>query len=140
MGKTFIYSLSCPYTKKVKYIGKTTGSLESRLSGHNVTTDSRVSKWARKLFMRGRKPIIEIIDIVSWSESNYWERYWIHQFIAWGFDLLNHIHTDFSSSTEGHLIPELRIKNPSLEEYMYVVNLAENNKRSIPKQFELIIE
>ena len=37
-------------------------------------------------------------------------------------------------------IPELRAKTPSLENYIYVATLAQQGKRSIPKQIELIIE
>lgn len=39
-----------------------------------------------------------------------------------------------------HNVPELRIKNPSLENYIYVATLAKEGRRSIPKQLELIIE
>lgn len=147
MAKAFIYSLSCPYTKKIKYVGKTVKSLDQRLGGHNTNTNARVSRWAKKLFIRGRKPIIEIIDVVNRSEVSYWERYWIHQFIAWGFKLLNHTHTKISSKekmkfrkTRKDIIPSLRIKNPTLQEYVYVDNLARKNKRTIPEQLQVMIK
>lgn len=37
-------------------------------------------------------------------------------------------------------VPELRIKNPTLEEYIYVATLAKDAKRSIPKQISFILE
>lgn len=36
-------------------------------------------------------------------------------------------------------VPELRIKNPTLEEYIYVATLAKEEKRSIPKQLSFIL-
>jgi hypothetical protein len=146
MAKAFIYSLACPYTKKIKYIGKTTHSLSQRLNNHNTNANARVSRWAKKLFTRKKKPIIEIIDVVNRSEVNYWERYWIHQFMAWGFNLLNFTHANVSSKVrmkfkviKNSIVRDLRIKNPTLEEYMYVANLAEENKRSIPNQLQVMI-
>ena len=37
-------------------------------------------------------------------------------------------------------VPELRIKNPTLEEYIYVATLAQEDKRSIPKQLSFILK
>ena len=147
MAKAFIYSLACPYTKKIKYVGKTIKPLHQRLNSHNTDANARVSRWAKKLFNRKKKPIIEIIDSVNRSEVNYWERYWIHQFMAWGFNLLNFTHTNVSSRVKmkfkivkNSIVRDLRIKNPTLEEYEYVANLARENKRSIPNQLQFIIE
>lgn len=41
--------------------------------------------------------------------------------------------------SEGN-VPELRVKNPSLENYIYVATLAQQGRRSIPQQIEMIIE
>jgi len=37
-------------------------------------------------------------------------------------------------------VPELRVKNPSLENYIHVATLAKEGRRSIPTQIEIIIE
>jgi len=41
--------------------------------------------------------------------------------------------------TEGS-IPELRIKNPTLDEYIFIATLAQQGMRSIPDQMRLIIK
>jgi hypothetical protein len=35
-------------------------------------------------------PIMDVIDIIPREEEDFWEIYWIAQFKAWGFSLLNH--------------------------------------------------
>jgi len=90
---TYIYSLSDPFTGEIRYIGKA-NRLGSRLSTHITEAKKnrnsrKKGKWTRSLLEKGVKPLIEIIDKVSVSEWQYWEVYWISQFKAWGFDLLN---------------------------------------------------
>lgn len=37
-------------------------------------------------------------------------------------------------------VPELRVKTPTLENYIYVAALAQQGRRSLPQQIELIFE
>lgn len=94
--KTFIYTLSDPYTKEVRYIGKTVKSLKSRLNNH-LYTSKKVNNyrcnWIKSILNKGNVPIIEILDECQWKDSQHLECYWISQFKSWGFDLVN--------STEG---------------------------------------
>lgn len=90
---TFIYTLSDPDTLEVRYVGKA-NNIKYRLWAHltEAKKDSRNLRkcnWIKKLLAQGKKPIIEIVEEVSiefWKES---EMYWISQFKAWGFNLIN---------------------------------------------------
>lgn len=87
---TKIYSLDCPITGEIKYIGKTIKSLNNRLSGHIV--DSRrdrrkVSNWIKSLMGKGLKPNICLIE-----ETENWEfeeQFYISYFRFLGFNLKN---------------------------------------------------
>jgi len=92
---TIIYTLSDPITKEVKYIGKTKSSLKYRLSQHihdslNNGTGTHKKAWIKGLLLKGLLPSIEILDVVKinmcWKNL---EQYWIAQFKAWGYDLVN---------------------------------------------------
>jgi hypothetical protein len=86
----YIYTLSCPETKEIRYVGKTC-NLKSRYSNHiNKFYNNHKSNWIKSLLSKGLKPIMEVIEEVE-DELN-WEMleiYWIAQFKAWGFDLTN---------------------------------------------------
>jgi hypothetical protein len=91
MQTTFIYSLTCPISGEVKYIGKA-DDVKRRLRQHvyqSKKSDGRKSVWIRELLSEGLKPIIGVLDEVSYDDWGYWEDYWINQSKIWGFDLLN---------------------------------------------------
>jgi len=94
MKKIFIYSLSCPFTNEIKYIGKT-NSLKRRLNSHidyARKKDSKkrpVSDWILTILEKGKKPIINLleeVDEINWSEK---EQYWIAYFKSKKNPLLN---------------------------------------------------
>jgi len=92
---TKIYTLSDPETNEIRYVGKTIGTLNSRLSKHLCDSKRRGWKyhtinWINLLLKRGLKPKIELIEEVLDSEWKFWEKYWINQFKSWGFNLTNH--------------------------------------------------
>ncbi len=86
----YIYTLTCPITNKIMYIGKTI-NLKERLSGHFKEKKNNKNKieWIKNLRIKGLKPIIEILDEVDESNWQIFEKYWIYQFKNWGFNLLN---------------------------------------------------
>ncbi len=92
--KNIIYSLSDPENGIVKYIGKTSKTLDKRLSSHisdakyRKKTNARLS-WIKSLINKGLEPKIEELDIVNESIADIIEIYWISQFKAWGFLLKN---------------------------------------------------
>lgn len=85
-----IYTLSSPDDDIVRYVGKTVKTLRDRLTGH--VSEKRINHrtcWIKSVVNKGVEPKIELIEEVSndkWQES---EIYWIAQFKAWGFDLVN---------------------------------------------------
>ena len=92
MNKVYIYSLSHPITKEVRYIGKTI-NLKIRLKDHldktkNIKATYK-SNWIKSLLKQNLKPVIEIIDEVEESEWEFWEIFYISLFKSWGFKLTN---------------------------------------------------
>lgn len=89
-----IYVLVDPRNGQIKYVGKTSGTLEKRLKHHfyNLHKGNNQHKrnWFNQLTKEGLKPIIEIIDEVPNEEWKFWEKYWISQIKTWGFNLVNH--------------------------------------------------
>lgn len=100
-----IYSLSCPISKEVRYIGFTSRKvLNKRYFEHLrksiLSIKTKKNNWIKSLLNKGLYPIIEIVEEVrkeNWQDS---ERYWIAQFKAWGFNLCNS--TDGGEGTLGH--------------------------------------
>lgn len=92
MKTCYIYTLSDPRNNQVRYVGKTNNPKQRR-SAHGVLTreqKSRKKNWVKHLKSLGLKPVFEIIEEVNidgWKEA---EKFWITQFKAWGFRLLNH--------------------------------------------------
>ena len=89
--KTSIYTLTCPITNEIKYVGKTKCKLSTRLSYHCAVKVGNITKvnWIRELKQKGLKPIIEELDLVDDNLSDFHERFWIHQLKNWGFILYN---------------------------------------------------
>jgi hypothetical protein len=94
MRKVKIYTLADPRNNEIRYVGKTVQSLEKRLCGHisaaitNKEHNYR-SNWIKQLTNNNLLPIIELVESV---DENIWEQteqYWIAQFKAWNFSLVN---------------------------------------------------
>ena len=87
---TQIYTLTDPTTKQVRYVGKSNNPIK-RFYKHYKYNETKTHKnnWINKLIKEGKKPILEIIDIVPINEWIFWETYWISQFKTWGFKLVN---------------------------------------------------
>ena len=86
----YIYVLIDPITNDIRYCGKT-HNIKERYIGHLKKGKYLNEKyyWVRNLKLNGFKPIMEIIDIVSDNDWDFWEKYWISQLKTWGFHLLN---------------------------------------------------
>lgn len=88
-NKTYIYTLTDPITNKIRYIGKA-NNIKARLRGHlSCKAKSRKNNWIKSLKNSGFTPIIEVLDEVSLSEWEFWERHYISLFKSWGFSLTN---------------------------------------------------
>ncbi len=93
------YILKDPRNDEIRYVGRTKNDLKTRLNGHINKQGSLGHKfyWIKQLKEIGLKPIIEEIDSVEiedndegWLYAYDIEKYWISQFITWGFKLTNH--------------------------------------------------
>jgi len=87
-----IYILIDPITNKIRYVGKTNNihkRFHKHISGSKRTTKSHKNAWINGLLKKQLKPIMEVIDVVSNDEWEFWEKYWISQIKTWGFDLTN---------------------------------------------------
>jgi hypothetical protein len=87
--ETYIYTLSD--SDGIKYLGKSDYP-DKRLKIHLKECKkkrTRKEKWIKNLLDEGKKPILEIIDIVDSSNWSFFESYWISQLKTWGFCLLN---------------------------------------------------
>lgn len=91
-----IYTLADPITNQIRYIGFTSLTLNERMYRHLLDSKRRNNKlysWFKKLTKQQLTPIIEELDNCDQSNWQIIEQYWIAQFKAWQFNLLN--------STEG---------------------------------------
>jgi hypothetical protein len=100
----FIYTLSCPDTLIVRYVGKTK-NIKLRLQSHidysrNTNRRRHVSDWIKSLLRLNKKPIITCIEETT---DDLWvsrEQFWIRHFRSLGFDLCNL--TDGGESNYGY--------------------------------------
>ena len=92
MQTTNIYVLIDPRDEKIRYVGKA-NNVSQRYQAHlNKARKHQIHKanWIKQLKDLSLKPIIEVIDVVPINKWMFWETYWIAQFKAWGFNLVNY--------------------------------------------------
>lgn len=85
-----IYTLSCPITNNIRYVGVTKNTLSKRFSQHLVErrTNKRRS-WFDSLKKKGFLPTIELLDDVDDDKWIDEEKFYISYFRFLGFDLVN---------------------------------------------------
>lgn len=89
----YVYTLSNPISKEVRYIGKTCSPLTQRLNEHIYEckrSRRKSTNWVKSLLNKGLIPLIEVLDECTCEEVCNLETYWIYQFKCWGFNLTNH--------------------------------------------------
>ncbi len=103
----FIYSLSCPITNDVKYIGQTT-DLKTRYYHHvNKIENNKKSKWIQELKHKNLKPKLNVLDIVeNKKEALRIESEIIRDSISKGVSLLNSNYQNvfYKFNFEGELV------------------------------------
>lgn len=101
-NKVKIYSLACPKTNQIKYIGKTISDLKDRLMGHSCAPTSYDNKiWFRNLKEHNLIPTIELLEEVDKSNADEAEMFWIEQMKQWGFKLNNKTKTSLIKKSSG---------------------------------------
>ena len=99
-----IYTLEHPITGEIRYVGRTTTSVAKRLNRHVYDARKckgrgcRSTNWIKGLLKVNLLPIITTIDICVIDDRKDVETYWIQQFKAWNFNLLNHKIQDDSTA------------------------------------------
>lgn len=139
MSEVFIYSLEDPKTKEIRYVGKTVQKLEKRLIAHIYESKHKKNhkcNWINKLNKNGNNPIIRLIDIVSDDDWEFWEIYWIEQFKAWGFDLVNNTPGGEGYSHSEKTKEKIRQANSGKNHYFYGKNHSKESKKKISKSLE----
>jgi hypothetical protein len=89
-----VYTLEDPITNNIRYIGITKQTLAQRITKHlndtKLNRNNHRANWLRKLLNNNKKPLIKELDIaLSYNELLELETYWILQFKAWGYNLVN---------------------------------------------------
>lgn len=91
MKTTFLYTLSCPTTGAIRYLGKSDNPFK-RFKQHIWDADRRKShknNWILSLRAQGLKPWMELLDEVPVTEWQFWEREYVRVFRAIGLKLTN---------------------------------------------------
>jgi hypothetical protein len=88
-----IYVLIDPVTYKIRYIGRTKCSLNTRLNGHlskSKFKNNHKDCWIQSLLQKGLIPKIKLFKkIRGWKESHTYEQELISKCLSFGFDLVN---------------------------------------------------
>lgn len=94
-NSAFIYTLSEPHTRKVRYVGKTFNP-KARFSEHIHRAKrggkSHVYCWIRTVLLAGEYPIMDVIEVFHENEISDWEqaeRFWIETLRFYGCHLTN---------------------------------------------------
>jgi y4mF family transcriptional regulator len=116
-SKKLIYSLSCPVTNQVHYIGKSTQAMLRPMEHLTKSHSNKIQEWVEDLRMLGHAPIINVVEYILGSEDlDERERYWIQKELKKGSVLLNSmlvtpitIASDINALLENHKPSHLHI-------------------------------
>ena len=87
----FIYTLSHPTTKEIRYIGQTK-NIKQRLAGHIYDSKKGqlyTNRWINSLIDKGLKPVIEVLEECTVEDVDDNEILYISLLKSWGFRLTN---------------------------------------------------
>jgi DNA-binding XRE family transcriptional regulator len=90
MKERLIYTLCCPFTDNVHYIGKTTVGMSRPLQHAKSSHSDKVKIWVDSLKEIGHQPKVNILETVSLVDDlDSRERYWIQYHLNKGDLLFN---------------------------------------------------
>jgi len=85
-----IYSLSCPFTNEVHYIGKTIQGMLRPLKHLKESHSDKIREWVNSLKELNNAPVVKVMEYVPFEEDlDGRERYWILYYLNKGNNLLN---------------------------------------------------
>ena len=89
--KETIYALND--ANGVRYVGKTTQRLRDRMYAHKSEAlryqHSSKEQWLASLYVHGKRPRVEVLEVVPVGDGAQAERKWVAHFEAAGCDLVN---------------------------------------------------
>lgn len=89
-SQKLIYSLCCPFTNAVHYIGKSTQGMIRPMQHLSKSHSKKIVEWVEDLKNINHAPIVKILEYVGFDEDlDTRERYWIQKEINKGSLLLN---------------------------------------------------
>ena len=89
-SQKLIYSLCCPFTNAVHYIGKSTQGMIRPMQHLSKSHSVKVVEWVEDLKKINHAPTVKILEYVAFDEDlDARERYWIQKEINKGALLLN---------------------------------------------------
>ena len=68
------------------YVGRTSNFDQRKYIHEHGFGCCKINEWERSILKDGLKPIVEILEL---GDCTFFEQFWIEQFTAWGFNLLN---------------------------------------------------
>lgn len=90
--KRIIYSLKCPFTKEIHYIGKSTHEVVRPSQHLSESHSEKIKDWVESLRIINSAPEIEILEYVQDNVNlDERERYYIRKYLSNGNILLNSI-------------------------------------------------
>ena len=90
MDKRIIYTLSCPFTNEVHYVGKSTKGMTRPLSHLHKSHSYKIREWVKDVKDLGYDIKVRIIEAVpNHVDIDKRELYWIQHYIDKGNLLLN---------------------------------------------------
>ena len=111
--KVYIYSLSCPKTGDIKYIGKAENVLYRYKKHIEESLRGKITKkchWIKSLLNNGLKPVLNIEDYVDNNDWKFWEMYYISLYKYYGFDLKNSTNGGDGGMMSNDVIEKIRNK------------------------------
>lgn len=86
---TYIYTLSCPISGDVRYVGKSNNPKERFLKHNNSKDLTKKKIWINDLKLKNIKPILTIIGYVPKDNWKFFEKFYISKYRNLGCNLLN---------------------------------------------------
>lgn len=131
--KIFIYSLSDPTTKEVRYIGKTNNvkrRYNEHLIGKKIPLNNHKDNWIRTLTSKNLKPILNVIEEVTNEDWGEREIYWISQYD----NLVNSTMGGEDGRMTDDVKEKLRILNTGTNNPMWGKKWTEEQRRKLSEQ------
>lgn len=89
-SERLIYSLCCPVTEEVHYIGKSTSGMMRPMEHLSNSHSEKIRQWVSDLKELNHTPKIKIIEyVLPFEDLDLRERYWIQYYLNHGSLLLN---------------------------------------------------